>query len=763
MAQNALARILPLLTLLAALVAAAPGAQAQMPGVSAATGGGDDAAQEEIVLDSPEAAAAMVARMSDEEVRGILLDQLTAGAESQAAAGATGPGPLEILEMGVYGVGRSVVAAVTLLPDWAMLQGRTVVTFAADKGFDGVFWFFALLAVSVGVGLLAEQAVERIASGWRAKISTAATQGGTLRDVVIVLFQRLLLDAGKLLVFYLVVRAILVELVPESDLPVMASIAFFLILMPRIVSAFARFVLAPNAPPLRMVRASDAFAKALYANLFIIAVIMGAAYALVSFNAAMGVPPGATRAGFWFNAAAFLWLGWVIWKHQADLSDMMRGFDEVTLAEDWAARAYPRFAMIATAACWALSEALIANGMVQLLLEGEHMVTLGILLMAPALDTLVRGLVSHLLPPMTGEGELAQKAYKATERSWVRIGRVVALAVVITVISNVWGVAFIDLLVGSANPLIAGLARFASVLIVGYIAWEGTRLWFNSRLAKEQTEGEGIADDDGAGAEGGGAGASHLSTVLPLLSWFVQVGIVVMTILIGLSNLGVDVTPLLAGAGILGLAIGFGAQKLVADVVSGLFFLIDDAFRTGEFIDIGGTVGTVEKISIRSLQLRHHLGPVHTIPYGEIPKITNYSRDWVIMKLKFTVPFDTDLNKVKKIFKQIGKDMMAVPEFAADFLQPFKSQGVLEVNDVGIVMRGKFMAKPGRQFVLRKEIYSRVQKSFDENDIQFARKEVRVTVDGGAGLSETERAQAAAAASEVAAEPALAGAGGDQR
>jgi len=86
--------------------------------------------------------------------------------------------------------------------------------------------------------------------------------------------------------------------------------------------------------------------------------------------------------------------------------------------------------------------------------------------------------------------------------------------------------------------------------------------------------------------------------------------------LIALGNLGIDITPLLAGAGILGLAIGFGAQRLVADIVSGIFFLIDDAFRTGEYLDIEGTLGSVEKISIRSMQLRHHKGAVHTIPYG---------------------------------------------------------------------------------------------------------------------------------------------------
>jgi small-conductance mechanosensitive channel len=229
--------------------------------------------------------------------------------------------------------------------------------------------------------------------------------------------------------------------------------------------------------------------------------------------------------------------------------------------------------------------------------------------------------------------------------------------------------------------------------------------------------------------------------------------VITITALIALGNVGIDITPLLAGADVVGLAIGFGAQKLVADVVSGVFFLIDDAFRTGEYVEVEGTLGTVEKISRRSLQLRHHRGAVHTIPYGEIPKITNYSRDWVIMKLRFTVPFETDLNKVKKIFKQIGADMMQVPEFAADMLQPFKSQGVLDVDDVGIVIRGKFMAKPGKQFTLRKEIYGRVQKAFEANGIQFARKEVRVKVDGaepGRELTEDQKQAIAAAASDAA-------------
>ena len=112
----------------------------------------------------------------------------------------------------------------------------------------------------------------------------------------------------------------------------------------------------------------------------------------------------------------------------------------------------------------------------------------------------------------------------------------------------------------------------------------------------------------------------------------------------------------------MGIAIGFGAQSLVKDVVSGIFFLIDDAFRIGEYVEIDSLRGTVEKISIRSLQLRHHRGAVHTLPFGELKSLTNHSRDWVIMKLEFRVPFDTDLKLVKKLIKQVGANLQANPD-----------------------------------------------------------------------------------------------------
>ena len=152
---------------------------------------------------------------------------------------------------------------------------------------------------------------------------------------------------------------------------------------------------------------------------------------------------------------------------------------------------------------------------------------------------------------------------------------------------------------------------------------------------------------------------------------FVFVTIAIMATLTALSSFGIDIGPLLAGAGVVGIAIGFGAQTLVRDIVSGVFFLVDDAFRRGEYIDVGAVKGTVEKISLRSLRLRHHLGPLHTIPFGEIATLTNYSRDWVIMKLPLRLTYDTDPEKVRKLIKKrIGaRDyssiLSSVPSFSS--------------------------------------------------------------------------------------------------
>lgn len=283
------------------------------------------------------------------------------------------------------------------------------------------------------------------------------------------------------------------------------------------------------------------------------------------------------------------------------------------------------------------------------------------------------------------------------------------------------------------------------IIFLGYIAYNAFRIWIDQKIEEEQ----GDADEGELGDEGGGSSASRLATLLPLFRNFVLIVIIVTGFLIVLMEMGVNVGPLFAGAGIVGVAVGFGSQSLVRDIFSGAFFLFDDAFRRGEYIDVGGVKGTVEKISVRSFQLRHHLGALHTMPFGEIQVLTNYSRDWVIMKLPLRVTYDTNVEKVRKLIKNLGVRLLDDPVIGDNFIQPLKSQGVIEMQDSAMIIRVKFMTKPGDQWLVRKKVYEEIRELFEREGIHFAHREVTVRLADGKSaedLTPKDRQAIAAAA-----------------
>jgi small-conductance mechanosensitive channel len=154
-------------------------------------------------------------------------------------------------------------------------------------------------------------------------------------------------------------------------------------------------------------------------------------------------------------------------------------------------------------------------------------------------------------------------------------------------------------------------------------------------------------------------------------------------------------------------------------------------------------MGTVEEISVRSMKLRHHRGALNTVPFGSVNIVKNYSRDWAIMKFKVRVPFETDLNMVRKLLKQTGQKMLEIEAIRDDFLQPFKSQGAVDVDDHGFIISTKFMSKPGRQWVIRRYAFQALQEAFEEQGIPWARPEIKVRVEG---VGDDDRRQAIQAA-----------------
>ena len=264
-----------------------------------------------------------------------------------------------------------------------------------------------------------------------------------------------------------------------------------------------------------------------------------------------------------------------------------------------------------------------------------------------------------------------------------------------------------------SNPLAqlaVRIANTAALAFVAHLGWIAIRFAIDRRL-------QHLAPLDPRSPP---TENTRLLTLLPLLRTTLAIAFVALFTLSALWTLGIQIGPLLAGAGIFGLAIGFGAQTLVRDVIAGVFFLIEDVFRIGEYIESGTTTkGTVEHISFRTVALRHHNGPLTFVPYGSLGAVRNNSRDWVIDKFNLPLPLPVDSEKIRKMIKSIGVDMMRDLELGQLIHEPLKAK--LYRVDPGVkIYRCKFMTAPGCQFEVRAAALKRIEAALGEAGISFA-------------------------------------------
>ncbi len=291
----------------------------------------------------------------------------------------------------------------------------------------------------------------------------------------------------------------------------------------------------------------------------------------------------------------------------------------------------------------------------------------------------------------------------------------------------------------AVERIVAGLLHGIIILLIADLLWHVCKalIAYRLELAAQQS---GTPDEI--------ARSGRLRTLLPIFKNVLAAFIAVVAVLTILSGMGIAIGPLIAGAGIFGVAIGFGSQTLVKDVISGVFFMLDDAFRVGEYIQSGSYKGTVESFSLRSVRLRHQRGPIFTVPFGDLGAVQNMSRDWVIEKMMINITYDSDVDLARKLIKKIGLELAEDPEFKHSTLQPLKMQGVDSFGDFAIVIRMKLMTKPGEQFGIKRKALLMIKKAFEENGIKIATPTVQVS--GGsddaaaAAAQETLRRQKAA-------------------
>ncbi len=693
-----------------------------------------------------------IAPLSDEEVRRLLLERLDKKPKAKRAVYNPAFSAFRFQQKFIK-VRKRSAAIFSTFPDLAGLPAEWWKRMT--KGRDGQAFrkFLVVFAISVVSGIVGAYLLRRrlLGSAKTSMRESPAGQPGRIVWFFGLLFGEILvalaLGAIATFVFFLMVP-------PDGRDRVLFFFFLSAILIVTLITGVSRTIFAPGSGGTshRLAAMTDAQATRLHRSIVMTALAsVFAFFACASFSA-LGIGGDVhDLLLILVGAMTTLLLSATFWgSRKAIAEDILSGSTEPEAVRRFVARVWPSTFVVLPPILYSI--VLIQTFLGGATLYGGALVTVFVLLMGPILESALNRTALRL----GARGEALGSAL-------ARVGRLALPAIALPILAIAWR---LNLLPATGDDTIGGQIAKAAVevmviLFIAFALWQAVRIVIDRQIEKEDAEFAAIHGPDAMEAEQGGAGLSRARTLLPLAKRAVLIGLGTMVTLVTLSALGVDTGPLLAGAGVLGLAIGFGSQTLVRDIVTGFFFLMEDAFRLGEYLNVGSVKGTVEEISVRSMKLRHHRGALNTVPFGSVDVIQNYSRDWAIMKLRIRVPFETDLNKVRKLLKKVGQEMMEEEAIRDDFLQPFKAQGAVDVDDYGFVISTKFMCKPGKQFVIRRYAFQAMQDAFEEEGIPFAKPQVRVIVETPEGELEERAgddlgAVAGAGASIVAANQALA-------
>lgn len=211
----------------------------------------------------------------------------------------------------------------------------------------------------------------------------------------------------------------------------------------------------------------------------------------------------------------------------------------------------------------------------------------------------------------------------------------------------------------------------------------------------------------------------RITTITSLLSTIVVTLIWIIALLMTLEQLGLDVAPVLASAGILGLAIGFGAQNLIRDMISGFFLILENQVRVGDVAIVNGTGGLVETINFRTLTLRDLSGVVHVFPNGTITTLANRTKGWSAYVMEIGVAYKEDTDKVTEVMKEVGEDMQRDSVYGAKILEPMEIFGVDQFGNSAVVIKARLKTIPIQQWFVGREYLRRLKKAFDAKGIEI--------------------------------------------
>jgi small-conductance mechanosensitive channel len=600
------------------------------------------------------------------------------------------------------------ISDISMAPDMGWAIDREWRSLDRDGSAAWVLVDLGWVALATIVALLVERAVFHLVSRRLRRRMRLHEDGPSLYDLIGLLVCNLVGIAGFYVAFAAAGHYVLPELGVTALLTMLAA---NVLVRWRIVRVIADAILQPGEPIARLIEIPDDEARRLsrFLSLSVLAVIVLVAfgrYGLTDEDSGASHVVGLVVA--LLVCGLYLLIAVRARRAAEALIRGRRGEGVVAAIRDALARAWMGIALSLVAGLLVIFVAGLSLGLLSY--YRAVTMTLGILFVLTVLERLTERAWRDVDMPERGQGYGLERM---RARVVHRILRVSGLVVAVLLLAWVW-IDTIEMSTAAAELAMHSATAAVGTLFIAFIIWELARLAIDRHL--QDMSGPSMPGDD----DENGAPASRLQTILPLMRAAFGVVIAVIAALIVLSRLGVDTAPLIAGAGVFGLAVSFGSQSLVRDIISGLFYMWDDAFRVGEYIDTGRLKGTVETLGIRSVKLRHQNGPLHTIPYGQLGAVSNLSRDFATIKFNLRLEPGTDVDLVRRTAKQIGVAMQENPEMAAEVMLPLKLQGIAEVVDNAVIFRFKFTARPIKPSWVQREYLKRIYQVFAEKRIAFA-------------------------------------------
>ena len=276
---------------------------------------------------------------------------------------------------------------------------------------------------------------------------------------------------------------------------------------------------------------------------------------------------------------------------------------------------------------------------------------------------------------------------------------------------NTWETFLARIMTLGVNTL-QGLVRIVLIVALAYILVKLLRTGVTKLEAF-------LIRSTGHGEPDLGAVAKRIKTLLGVL-WTISSGLLwFVVVLIALSQIGVNIGPILAGAGVVGLAVGFGAQHLVRDLVSGFFLLLENQIRVGDIAIVNGTGGVVESVTFRTVVLRDQAGVVHVFPNGSITTLANATMDWSAYVIDIAVSYKEDTDRVVAVMQRVAEEMRKEPDYARAMIEPIEIFGVDNFTDTTVIIKARFKTLPSQQYAVGREYRRRLKKAFDSEGIEL--------------------------------------------